>query len=261
VDCRETRELADAFLSDQLPAETTHEVVKHLETCPACRAEFDARRLLRTRLQNAIDTAADLAPDAEFLATLAARLRPSDAPRKITRRAWLESWMPAAAALLALVGGGLVARDAWRRSHLAALAASAAGDHQNCAIKFNLAERPISLEEAAKRYDAAYAGLISLAPPRGGPTVLERHSCVFEGRRFGHVVLRYDGRIVSLLVTSGDRIANSDPAIVQNPGALHVASFDVGAHAVFVVSDLPESETLTIAQALADPVRRALERG
>jgi len=49
VTCRETRELGDAFLSDQLLVETTHDIVRHLETCAACREEIDSRfDLLRT---------------------------------------------------------------------------------------------------------------------------------------------------------------------------------------------------------------------
>jgi hypothetical protein len=137
----------------------------------------------------------------------------------MTRRAWMESWWAAAAAAVALLGGGLFARDTVRRSRLATLAAGAAGDHQNCAIKFNLAERPISLEEAARRYDPAYASLSTLDPLvglGGGPAdILDRHSCVFEGRRFAHVVFRYKDRIVSLLVTNGPVVSSETPALAR----------------------------------------------
>jgi anti-sigma factor RsiW len=260
VTCREARELADSFMSDQLLVETMHEIVRHLETCPTCREEFEARRLLRTRLQTAIDTAPSLAPRAEFVSALAARLQPVDTERGMTRRAWLETALPVAAGLVALVGGGLFARSAWRRSRNDAMEASAIGDHENCAIKFNLRERPISLEEAARRFDPAYAGLTSILAPTGS-TLLDRHSCVFEGRRFGHVVLRYHEHVVSLLVTSGEGSGTREPAIVQTGGSLNVASFDVGAHAVFVVSDLAARDTLSLAQVLSEPVRKTLERG
>src|SRR5438105_13868627 len=140
---------------------------------------------------------------------------------------------------LALLGGGLFARDTVRRSRLATLAANASGDHQNCAITFNLRERPIPLEDAARRYDPAYASLATLDPPAGLPggavDVLDRHSCVFEERRFGHVVFRYEGHVVSLLVTSGSG-AGSTPALVTTDTPYRVASFDAGSHAVFVVS-------------------------
>ena len=262
VTCRETRELADPFLSDQLLVETTHEIVRHLETCPACRDEFAARRTLRTRLQSAVATAPSLAPRPGFAADVAARVRPASAAAPMTRRAWLESWWAAAAALIALLGGGLFARDTVRRSRLATLAANASGDHQNCAIKFNLSERPIPLEEAARRYDPAYASLATLDPPAGLPggdvSVLDRHSCVFDGRRFGHVVFRYEGHVVSLLVTSGSGLAGSTPALVATDTPFRVASFDAGSHAVFVVSDLPEGDVLSVARAFAAPVARRL---
>lgn len=254
--CREARELADAFLSDQLLVETTNAIVGHLETCPACRAEFEARRRLRTRLRSAVDAAADLAPRPEFVAAMTARLRPVPATPDITRRAWLKTWMAAAAAGVVAVGGGFLAREEIRRRSLAALAAGAAGDHQNCAIKFNLTERPIPLDEAARRYDPAYATLVSLALP--AHAVLERHSCVFEGRRFAHIVFKHDGHVVSLLVTAGEGDAGADPAMVATAGPLRVAAFDVGRHAVFVVSDLPDRDTLGVAQSLAGSVRAAL---
>ena len=265
VTCREARELADPFLSDQLLVETTNEIVRHLETCAACRDEFAARRTLRTRLQSAVAASPALAPRPGFAADLTARLRPAAAPGAvITRRAWIESWWAAAAALLALLGGGLFARDTVRRSRLATLAANASGDHQNCAITFNLRERPIPLEDAARRYDPAYASLATLDPPAGLPggavDVLDRHSCVFEERRFGHVVFRYEGHVVSLLVTSGSGLAGSTPALVAiaNDSRYRVASFDAGSHAVFVVSDLPERDVLGVAEALAAPVARRL---
>ncbi len=201
--CREARELADPFLSDQLLVETTNEIVRHLETCPACRAEFEARRRLRTRLRSAVDAAPALAATPEFVAALTARLRPAEATEDITRRAWLKTWMAAAAAAVVAVGGGLLARDEIRRRRLASLAAGAAGDHQNCAIKFNLAEQPIPLDEAARRYDPAYATLATMTLP-SGVVALARHSCVFEGRRFGHVVFKHSDHVVSLLVTAGD---------------------------------------------------------
>jgi anti-sigma factor RsiW len=264
VTCRETRELADPFLSDQLLVETTHEIVRHLETCAACRDEFAARRTLRTKLQSAVAASAELAPRPGFGAALAARLRPAPAAAVMTRRAWMESWWAAAAALVALVGGGLFARDRVRRSRLATLVASAAGDHQNCAIRFNLRERPIPLEEAAKRYDPAYASLATLEPPANLPeapaTILDRHSCVFEGRRFGHVVFRYNDHIVSLLVTNGSGLSGETPVLVPNDSTLRVASFESGSHAVFVVSDLPERDTLAVAQALAAPIAQRLSR-
>ena len=117
----------------------------------------------------------------------------------------LQSWWALAAGVVLAAGGGVFVRHSSSRSRLAALAREAAGDHQNCAVKFNLAERPIPLEEAGRRYGAPYAALATFEPPAvDGPLeLLERHACVYQGRRFGHVVFRYRGALTSLLVTDG----------------------------------------------------------
>jgi anti-sigma factor RsiW len=264
MQCRDVRELLDAFLGDQLLVETTNDVVRHLETCPACRGELDGRRALRARLQSAFAQAIELAPRADFLKDIDARLR-TEGTSRITRRSWLRSWGAAAAALVTAISGGLFARSAVQRSRLAALARTAAGDHQNCAIKFNLAERPIPLEEAARRYDPAFASFTTLpAPtelPNGSAELLERHSCVYEGRRFAHVVFRYAGHVVSLLVTGGSESIGSSPEMLPADGSLQVASFATSRHLVFVVSDLSAQDTSRFAQAMVGPVSQRLANG
>jgi len=264
MQCRDVRELLDAFLGDQLLVETTNDVVRHLETCPACRGELEGRRALRARLQSAFDGAVELAPRPEFLKEIDARLR-TEAASRMTRRSWLRSWGAAAAALVTAISGGLYARSALQRSRLAALARTAAGDHQNCAIKFNLAERPIPLEEAARRYDPAFASFTTLTAPTGLPNgpaeLLERHSCVYDGRRFAHVVFRYAGHVVSLLVTGGNESIGSSPEMLPADGPVQVASFATGRHLVFVVSDLSAQDTSRFAQAMVGPVSQRLANG
>jgi anti-sigma factor RsiW len=264
MQCRDVRDLLDAFLGDQLLVETTNDLVHHLEGCPACRTELEGWRALRARLQSAFASAVPLAPTPEFLNGLEARLRAHQISR-MTRRSWLRSWGAAAAAIVTAISGALFARGALHRSRLAALARNAAGDHQNCAIKFNLSERPIPLEEAARRYDPAFASFTTLPAPTGLPNgaaeILERHSCVYEGRRFAHVVFRYSGHIVSLLVTEGSESIDSSPELLPTDGPLQVASFSAGRHLAFVVSDLPSEDTARFAQAIAGSVSQRLANG
>ena len=40
MECRDVREMADSFLGEELLTETNHEILRHLETCPVCRAEL-----------------------------------------------------------------------------------------------------------------------------------------------------------------------------------------------------------------------------
>src|SRR3954447_11189951 len=158
MDCRKVRELADVFLSWQLPVETSNEVVRHLETCPECRSKIAARRMNRDRLRGAFTQAAELSPRPELAAELRAKLRASQ-PEPISRRSFLESWWALAAGLVLAAGGGWYVRNSSSRSRLGGPARAAAGDHQNCAVKFNLTEQPIPLEEAGRRFGAPYTSL------------------------------------------------------------------------------------------------------
>ena len=193
MECRDVREMADSFLSEQLLVETNHELLRHLETCPVCRAEIAARRALRERLRSAFVHAQDLRPRPDFAAELRTTLRASQPG--ITRRSLLQSWWTMAAGVALAAGGGVFVRNSTGRSRLATLAREAAGDHQNCAVKFTLAERPIGLEDAGRRYGAPYGALATFeAPPvvDGPLQLLERHACVPLPRRAG--VAARDGR-------------------------------------------------------------------
>ena len=258
MQCRDVRELADSFLSEQLLVETNHELLRHLETCPDCRVEIAGRRAIRDRLRSAFARAEDLRPRSEFTAELLARLRPAQPATDISRRSVLQSWWALAAGVALAAGGGLFVRHSSSRSRLGMLARDAAGDHQNCAVRFNLAERPIPLEDAGRRYGAPYAALATFEPPAvDGPLeLLERHSCVYQGRRFGHVVFRYRGALTSLLVTDGVPPAAAE--LEPNDSGLAVASLPAGRFLGFVVADLDRRDVLRLAQILAEPLSQHL---
>jgi hypothetical protein len=256
MQCRDVRELADSFLSEQLLVETNHELLRHLETCPDCRVDIDGRRAMRDRLRAAFGRADDLQPRPEFAAELRAGLRP--ASPAISRRSLLQSWWALAAGVALAAGGGLFVRRSSSRTSLTTLAREAAGDHQNCAVKFNLAERPIPLEEAGQRYGAPYAALATFEPPAviGSLETLERHSCVYEGQRFGHVVFRYRGAVTSLLITDGT--PPRKPELEAYDAGPAVASFRAGRFLGFVVAALDPQDVLRLAQTLEEPLSRQL---
>ena len=209
IQCRDAREAADAFVAGELSAESSRAVMRHLESCPTCRADVDARRGLRKQLRGAFLADRSLAPRTEWSSELAARLRSSSVPsHRPAVGGWWSGGLALAATLLLGASVAIYFGAGWRgAAALAELARLAAGDHRNCAIKFALAERPIPLADAAARYDAAY-GAFERTPAdsfsaRGGRVeVVDRHSCVYNGRRFAHVVMRYQGQVVSLLVTT-----------------------------------------------------------
>lgn len=252
MQCRDVRELADSFVTDQLLVETNHDLVRHLETCPACRDEIAARRTLREKLRSAFLNTGELRPRPEFSAELSAKLR---RPRPgMSRRSLLQSWWALAAGVVAAAGGGAIVRDVRSRSRLATVAREAAGDHLNCAVHFNLAERPIELAEAGRRYGAPYGTLATIQFSGIDPALqmLERHACVFQGRRFAHVVFRYGGALASLLITNGTPPAS--PALESHDDGPAVASLPAGRFIGFVVADLDGARVLHLAETLAGPL-------
>jgi hypothetical protein len=145
------------------------------------------------------------------------------------------------------------------------------GDHRNCALQFRLVEEPISLEEAARRYDAAYRILENVPPndvmTTAGPAhVLERHSCIFEGRRFAHIVIQYRGELVSLLVTAVDGSAQrAVPGKALPPvtpagriDGMSVVSFPASRHMVFLAANVAQADLVKLADAVAGPLYRQL---
>ena len=137
MQCRDARELLDSFLAEELLVETNHELLRHLSGCPDCQADLDARARMRSGLKQAFARAGDLQIRPEFVDRLAAELRTT---ALTGRRGWQTGWLMAAASIVLVVAAGVY----FLRRPAADIAASAAGDHQNCAVKFALTERPIS---------------------------------------------------------------------------------------------------------------------
>src|SRR6266852_200656 len=267
MQCRDVRQIIDSYLSEELLIETNHEVLRHLETCRECWADLAARRALRASVRRGFAGAYDLDPHPEFVAQLRSRLRASTLEAPAHRLTMVQGWALAAMVLLA-IALGVVFRGYGSVNPTDVLARAAVGDHRNCALHFRLTEKPIALEEAARRYDAAYRVLQEL-PPRdlmtaAGPAhVVERHSCVYEGRRYAHVVLQYRGAPVSLLLTAVDD--GSSPTAVPSEALVHLTSeeriddvsvvgFRMGGHMVFFAGDLEQADLLRLAEAVAGPL-------
>jgi anti-sigma factor RsiW len=271
--CTQFRDVAESYLAGELPGETGHEVVAHLDGCAACRIELESRVALRSTLREAFAHSPILAPDPGFLNDVRAALIAGQpvTPRRVGRRM---SWLAIAASLMvaASVGWGLgwwsvgggdrIPPSSIPSPAVGALSTHAAGDHRYCALEHALEEPVISMAEAARRYNPAYASLrdvvaASSAARDGGLEILGAHWCVFRGQPFGHVVGRRGGRVVSVLVTPVVEVTReSSAAACQPTDGLRVGCFGARGHGVFVVSDLEEGELLELTRMLA-PVLQA----
>jgi anti-sigma factor RsiW len=154
----------------------------------------------------------------------------------------------------------------------------AVGDHENCAVHFRLTEEPITLDEAAGKYGrfnkdldkavvaALEDGEVSIENNSDKTAdkikLLEAHSCIFQGRRFAHVVLRRGEKIISVLLTeAGNSSGENDAAISsQTVENLQIANFGAARYAGFVVSDLSVEENQAIARTISPAVRRHIEQ-
>jgi hypothetical protein len=149
------------------------------------------------------------------------------------------------------------------------LAHDAVGDHQNCAVKYRLARKPIPLEEAARQFDSAYRLLLTAPPDEistsaGTARVTERHSCVYGAHRFGHIIMEYRGRVVSLLMTADDETGSAGrdaiPHVIGRPmNGLSVVSVNGTRHAILLVSDLDSGELAQLSESVSVPLARRLE--
>src|SRR4029079_1521854 len=116
----------------------------------------------------------------------------------------------------------------------------------------------------------AYRVLLNMPPDDistsdGVARVTERHSCAYGAHRFGHVIMEYHGRVVSLLMTGNDG-ATSDigptaiPQIIGHPlNGLSVLSVNGTHHAILLVSDLESADLVQLPHAVSVPLARRLE--
>lgn len=264
MECHEFGEIADSYLSDELSVETNHEAISHLEKCVDCRSELSARRALRAKLRDAFIDLPVNRVRPEFATELSSKLRDASPPMDRSQSPRYFTFAVAACVLLALLIGSIIVRQRLSGPpQNIELAKAAVGDHRDYAVEFRLAEKPIALGVAAHDYDPVYRGLAeifangSVAPP--DMKFIEAHSCVFAGRRFAHVVLRYHGSLVSFLVTGipgnftfdHSPAKNSDTIVCSQIEGYNVSFFQTQRHGIFVVSSLPEGDNLALARALA----------
>ncbi len=304
MQCSDFREIADSYLGDELLIETNHEVISHLEACHACRGELAARRELRARLRSAFTNSPALQPSPAFTNRLHAQLR-AHALGETSTVSWGQ-WVAIAASVAVVVSVGLLAThnpstelvDSGRGNQNGAVVATletpqpstmndavnlfmmeatelAAGDHRDCAVDYKLAEEPISLEDAGRKYDRAYINLASAVTLHQSELtdqikLTEAHSCVFGGKRFGHLVLKDGKHLISVLVTDLDNVpgavtrhtsTEARQAIVNSSSKGYQVSYLATAkHGIFIVSDLEAKRNSQIAGLLAPFVYEHVRR-
>ena len=261
--CGKMRRYLDSYVSNELLVETNHEVLRHIESCPACAAEVKMLTQLRGRVKSAVE-AQTVPPE------LQVRIRERIRGRQST--GWLAAdwtrWFAVAAATL------LVCAAVWWRSageklpaltdgpaqgayiqrvsaSLSAVLKVGLGDHIHCAIFRKYPKNPPTPQEMEGKLGPSYQGLLPVvnAAAPAGYRVIMAHQCSYSGRKFVHLTLENNGDLLSLVIARkepGDSLEGLSPAteasgvsIYQSAaGRYQVAGFAAGDFLAYVVSDL-----------------------
>ena len=276
--CEKTLRYLDAYINNELTVETNHDVLRHLESCPACSAELDARSHLRARLKAAV-SAQSVPPE------LQVRIREQIRDTSSGNWAWLSAggwrWAGALAACLVVAAGLWVNRSTEQmpalsdrpaqKTYIARVSANLAavlkvglGDHIHCSIFRKYPKDPPPVEKMESELGSRYAGLLPVvrtAVPQGYRVIMA-HECGYAGRKFIHLTFERDGSLLSLVIArkqSGESLEGLAPAaqgsgipIYQSAaGRYEVAGFEAGNYFAYVVSELRSKANLQVAANMA----------
>ena len=209
--CAKVRRRLDSYLAGELSVDLTHEILEHLDRCPACAAELKARESLR----GAVRRVAALAPEprAGFETEVRARLAKVPAPAGGSLAMLL-----LAASLVAAAGTGtlfvLSRVPATPGANLAAARDAkaflfAALNHRNCALRFDRWAKmaaPATADVGADLGPELTAVLAKAAGELPGYVPVTAHECGHAGEKIFHIIYRKAGStskedLVSVIAT------------------------------------------------------------
>lgn len=269
MQCKDFRELADSYLSDELLVETNHEVFRHMEDCKDCRRELGGRREVRTKLRAAVSTA----PESQIEAVFAANLQQSlekEAFRGngfagILQAFYAPKIFAATAAVLLvafLIGFAfwentpnlIASNDQLYKTAWTNVSAEAVGDHRHCALdKYDYwMERKVSETAEEKLFKAK---VMDKVQSETGETarLLSIHNCSFGGRKFHHAIINAGRHTISFSQTASEiapdanNIAGARELFSQQIENFRLAGFAERGDIFYVISDLPEAENSRLA--------------
>ncbi len=252
MNCRDFREIADTYLSDELLVETNHEVFQHLESCAVCRQELSFRREVREKLRLSLKTSNEFQLNPMFAQRLQANLK-EEAFRQTSWFSW-KNLTPLVASLLVIASLTvtlLYRQKQTAQSYLVEISKKALNRHEDCGLK-----HVTEWEANAGKISAEKISFVK-SLQSNDTEILEAHECEFEGKHFTHYILRRGKKIVSVLKnTSENELQTNTKAetsiTCEKEKGLQMASFKNGEDLIFVISDMSEAENLSLARTLSD---------
>lgn len=258
--CEKVRGYLDSYLSNELLVETNHEVLRHLESCPQCAAELNARERLRSRLKAAVQGTP--AP-----AGLEAKVQRSLRSRRTAPGAGLYILAAAAAVMVCFVVVNLVRlrlhpEEAILRQasgRLAAILNVGLRDHLHCAVFRKYSKQPETVAQMAAHLGPEFAGLAPVVRAKlpSEFRIIQGHRCRAGDRRYVHFIVSKGDRLLSLVLTrrqAGESLGSG----ISQEGVDHyqVVGFESHGYLIYVISDLDAQQNLQLAAAMAPALRQ-----
>jgi hypothetical protein len=137
---------------------------------------------------------------------------------------------------------------------IAAVDRDAVENHQACALTYP-PSWTYDRQRIVRELTPMFAPLVEVVGRNHGSyELIEGHICSYQQRRYAHLIFRGDGHTISVFIENDDPGSNesSRPAEINQTGykTYEVASVDTGVHRIFLVSDLPSGENLSLANQL-----------
>ncbi len=267
--CQNIREKLDLYLDNELLVETNQTVLDHLTFCRDCAAEserrIEQRRLLKAALLH--EDNSEVHSENIIRERVEIALHKEQHSRIRTRIGWLGL---AASLILAMVVGLAYWRtrstsrpaNSWRVTTatsptpvmIADVDRDAVENHEVCALSYP-ASWTFDEQRVARDLTPRFAPLINaVGRHRDSYELVEGHICSYKQKQYAHLIFRGNGHTVSVFIEPDDPAnpTSARPREIDQTGykAYQVASVDTGLHHIFVVSDLPSGENLSLANRL-----------
>lgn len=262
--CAKVRRRLDSYLAGELSVDLSHEILEHLERCPECRAESDAREKLRASFRRV--AGATPGPRDGFVEEVRALLLQTPLERPMAGLLLAASLVFVAGVTGWLVLSRAAPPEASRATDVAVLDATAADfaalNHKNCARAGKWPREAASSEAFTGHLDphlAAAARAVAARLP--GYVPVSAHECAPAGEKIFHIILRRpsdespDGLVSVVVTRPGSALAARASATARLGAARRLGYTVAGTRAadgrlVLVVSSAGEMETLEMERAI-----------
>jgi mycothiol system anti-sigma-R factor len=251
MECRDVVERLSPFLDDELDPVASREIAQHLESCPSCAAAFARQRTLSESLRR--DLEYHRAPDllrARVLRDVKAAARPEVAGSRAAIRSW--SWLSAAAAIIAVVGGVWLVGVLPRNRARDLIAQDVVSGHIRSLMANHLTDVTSTDQHTVKPW---FAGKLEFSPPvtdfaaAGYPLIGGRLDYV-EGHAAAALVYTHRKHTINVFVWP-EANAHEDFAPTLTRQGFHVIHADRAGMTYWLVSDLNAEELAGFARMLA----------